>query len=206
MKIDKKVEIAVKRLLHKADFQSDVLSIREYYGIPVQGFPTDQQKDDWEENHFYTRDESEVSLDENVAVLVRKNGLSADWHGSLKRYVYLNDPHDMRLPLAVRVGVSKDDVTRKWRIIMYIAPEATQKDITNALPEVAVWKKRLLHKLPRQRTSQNEDLGQLAADLRLYGYKAGDTCDLFNGQMEEAFADQDIHTLIKNHRKLQGLS
>ncbi len=197
---------AAKALLANPEFQSAVAQTRNNNHIADSALADDAAIETWYKDRVYGKTNAETPLDDAVADIIFQFQLSPDWRHSIKRYILLNNPMDMQLPMHIEVGVIEDEQTRQWRVVAYIPEYASQRDIKAALPEITKWQEKIRAKsLKRQPVFTNELAKEAYAIYqRVRSYQK--TATELGEKSQRKISQEQARDLIRNYKKRVGIN
>ena len=200
MKRSEHIQQKATRLLSRPDLQQDVVALRLSVGMPWAGFDDTGAAEEWKNEHIYEKVVANKAVNSGVATLLHKYQLGPDWHHSLKRYLYLNDPQDMQLPTEISVGKERDPQTGRWRVIMRIPEDASQKEIRAALPSVTQWQKTIRQQETKRQPAPFLELGKKAYDLHSRGSSYLEVARFLSESEGIDCSEQRARDLVRNYK------
>lgn len=200
-------------LVSKPNFQRDVRAVRHSSNIPENGFASEIDLGSWLEKHVYGTakgNDIEEAIELAIARIVSKPeyGLSPGWQHSIKRFMYLNDPDNMQLPVGLESRLVFDELTEQPTIHVIVTGDITEQDYKDGWKSIKEWRKRLnLNELPKQRRADPIKLrrGKYAYDLWLSGSSYSDVAkELEKDFSGTVYIADDAKTIIHNFIKQSG--
>jgi len=197
---------AAKALIANPDFQTAVATARQSSQIADSGLADDASIEVWYKEHIYGKPDAEKPLDDAVAGIIFQFQLSPDWRHSIKRYVLLNNPLDMQLPMHIEVGAVEDEQTGQWRVVAYIPEYASQRDIKDALPKITEWQEKLRTKTLKRQPVFNDELAKEAYAIyrRVKSYQK--TAAELSEKTQRKISQEQARDLIRNYKERIGIT
>jgi hypothetical protein len=214
MKRDNAVWQRAMYLTSKPNFKKDIEVAREANNLPISGFASPRDLENWLESQVYGKLEGndiEESIDLAVAQIINKPeyALSPGWHHSIKRYMYLNTVRGMQLPKGLESRLMHDELTGRPILHVVVSEDITERDYIDEWKRIEIWRKKLkLESLPKQRAANQHFLkrGKFAYELWVQGAPYSEIAE----KIEKRFKDKiyvadDAKTIIANFMKQSGI-
>ena len=197
-----------KALIANPNFQSVVAETRQSNQIADSGLADDASIEVWYADHINKKPDAEQALNDSVAEILSQFGLGSDWRHSIKRYVLLNDPNDMQLPMHIEMGTVRDEQTDQWRVVVYVPEYASQRDIKAALPEITKWQDKIRAKTLKRQPAPNDELAKEVYEIyqRVRSYQKTSNEFNKNKPIDESLDQWQIRDLIRNYKKRIGIN
>ncbi len=202
--IERHIERSQQRfmlLVNRDDFQEDVVTIRVKWNIPKKGLKTGGGLSEWRARHHKT------GLRVDVNSLVSKYKLPPRWNEAIKTYILTNIPRYFG-PLGVwtRVNVSG---TNDDEVSVILDPNTTRQDLIDAWPDIEFHLKNLKTRNRDKFQRVNEYVfkrGKLVYDLHKKGATYQEMTLQLKKRYSRDFTQDDIHSMIKNYKKVMGIN
>lgn len=170
------------RLLGDESLIREITNLRTRLRVPSEGLATEDAVEVWKEKFVYGVAGAEQQIDDAITAILHEYRLGPGWHHSLKRFLFLNNPHDMQLPTEVQVGIFRDPLTSMPKIHIVLGEGSSFDDVKSAWSRVKAFQKELPYGTGYRRIAYNHEWDKLADELRLQGKGYAEIKDIFDAR------------------------
>lgn len=194
------------------EFIEDIKSIRgQIEHFPLEGFTSLELMEQWKEENIYMKINASVPIDNAVTNLLIKYRLGPGWFESVKRFLYLNENKDPRLPTELQAWIKRDEQTGLPQIAILLPHDVTLEEIKKLYQEEIKGLKQKLSvfysrtkkkKQPTNYSQRNKLASEMRDNKKTYDDISKKLSDLGYG----IATPEQIKEYVKSYRKQRGIN